>query len=39
MAHAVIHARPATRDVTAFSAVIVTILIWASAFPAIRAGS
>lgn len=29
---------PVTRDVTAIGAVIVTILIWASAFPAIRAG-
>jgi drug/metabolite transporter (DMT)-like permease len=27
-----------TRDVTAISAVLITILIWASAFPAIRAG-
>jgi drug/metabolite transporter (DMT)-like permease len=38
MAYAVIHARPAPRDAAAISAVIVTILIWASAFPAIRAG-
>jgi drug/metabolite transporter (DMT)-like permease len=29
---------PMTRDTTAMSAVIITILIWASAFPAIRAG-
>lgn len=29
---------PATRDSTAIGAVIITILIWASAFPAIRAG-
>lgn len=29
---------PVTRDLTAIGAVIVTILIWASAFPAIRAG-
>ena len=38
MAQAAVHTQPATRDVTAISAVIVTILIWASAFPAIRAG-
>jgi drug/metabolite transporter (DMT)-like permease len=38
MAHATLHAEPATRDATAVSAVIATVLIWASAFPAIRAG-
>ncbi len=38
MAHSAIHAQPAPRDARAISAVIVTILIWASAFPAIRAG-
>jgi drug/metabolite transporter (DMT)-like permease len=37
MVHAT-HSQPATRDVAAVSAVVVTILIWASAFPAIRAG-
>lgn len=31
-------AQPARRDLTAISAVVITILIWASAFPAIRAG-
>jgi drug/metabolite transporter (DMT)-like permease len=38
MAQAAVHTQPATRDITAISAVVVTILIWASAFPAIRAG-
>jgi drug/metabolite transporter (DMT)-like permease len=38
MAHAAVHTQPTTRDATAISAVVVTILIWASAFPAIRAG-
>lgn len=38
MAQAAVQPLPAGRDVTAVSAVVVTILIWASAFPAIRAG-
>ena len=38
MAQAAVCTQPATRDTTAISAVVVTILIWASAFPAIRAG-
>lgn len=38
MSDAAAQTPPVTRDATAISAVIVTILIWASAFPAIRAG-
>ena len=38
MAQAAVHPLPVSRDATAVSAVVVTILIWASAFPAIRAG-
>ncbi|MGE3876144.1 MAG: DMT family transporter [Parvibaculaceae bacterium] len=38
MAEAAAPSSPVTRDGTAVFAVIVTILIWASAFPAIRAG-
>jgi drug/metabolite transporter (DMT)-like permease len=38
MAQAALYTQPATRDAAAISAVVVTILIWASAFPAIRAG-
>jgi drug/metabolite transporter (DMT)-like permease len=38
MTEAAAHSPPMIRDVTAISAVIITILIWASAFPAIRAG-
>jgi drug/metabolite transporter (DMT)-like permease len=38
MSEAATQTSPMTRDTTAISAVIITILIWASAFPAIRAG-
>jgi drug/metabolite transporter (DMT)-like permease len=38
MAEAATSTSPVNRDTTAVAAVIITILIWASAFPAIRAG-